>query len=161
MELSDDIPVHIPVKPISLMALMLTAFLSPGQPNPQRPNDDSCGSVRPGKISVSACVDVHRRQIIMKGSTSREVVHILLCRQRRVFAGCCKMVQTSGKLTVRFTIQSSGLVSDVSEVDSTIKGKRLKKCLLGKIRSLRFPSSPGIDIVTLPMLIGRPGQNTP
>ena len=58
-----------------------------------------------------------------------------------------------GKIVFRWSINSKGKVVRAVVGDSLLNDARVEKCLLARIRSLRFPSPPaGTAIVNFPFL---------
>jgi TonB family protein len=98
------------------------------------------------------------------GGRNTGVVHDIFRSQSYEMQHCydselTKKADLSGRISVQFTIASSGQVVASSLVGSTIASARLKNCVLEAIRRWKFPSiDGGIAVVSLPLFFEPAGE---
>lgn len=114
------------------------------------------GSRRAGKLKakkvkrrVRGRVKVLRsRARVSGGSLSKaEVLKVIQKNQARISAcyerQLMKSPNLSGKLTIAWVIKPNGRVASVKQVLSSIKDAKLKSCVFGVVKKMRFPKPKG------------------
>jgi hypothetical protein len=138
------------------------AFSPAGGDDPfGRPGDREYSSVdiaRPGKGGINVIQDPKRTKLLGDG-LSRSVVGRYIERRWLQFKHCYEKELNRdpnlwGKLTATFTISGTGRVSDAQVLTTSLNNANVESCVLGRIRSIRFPQPKGGGevIVTYPFL---------
>lgn len=118
-----------------------------------------------GRVKREAAV---RRAVpgksVMAGSCEREVVGGVISKNSRQVLACyetqlIRNPDLSGKVTVKFTIESNGRVGDVEIAESTLSDKGVEDCLKKRIQRWRFPEPKGggICVVNYPWMFQQAG----
>ena len=96
------------------------------------------------------------RRVAAKGSISREDVARVINSHMNEVQSCYERALMSnpslrGKLTVEWTIQSSGQVSGVKQKFSTLQSAQVASCIMSKLKRWRFPKPRGgVVVVSYP-----------
>ncbi len=112
---------------------------------------------------------VQRRVIpgksVLAGSCEREVIGKVIGKNARQVLACYEAELTrtpdlAGKLSVRFTIEPNGRVSDLEITESTMKNPAIERCVSSRIRRWRFPEPKGggLCVVNYPWVFQQAGE---
>lgn len=91
----------------------------------------------------------------------RKVIHAHRGQIRYCYElGLGKRPQLEGKLSVRFVIGPEGAVSASSVAQSTVNDAELEACVIGRVRTWRFPTpkGAGVVVVTYPFVFKESGR---
>ncbi len=111
-------------------------------------------SVRQGKLTIQGAVEP--RQIF--STTRRTQTQFRYCYDKQL----ARDSSLQGRVVVRFTIESTGLVSNVVVQSTTVENAELETCLVRIFSRMQFPSpADGSKAVVSDMLLFSPGDPAP
>lgn len=109
------------------------------------------------------CTPTPKAAPIIIGDLALGDVERVLQQSNPLLTGCYEPAspgqeELAGRVTVRFTIKRNGAVRSAEVADSTIQNPQIEQCLVGQVRTLRFPSPVGSStvIVSYPFVVGSP-----
>jgi TonB family protein len=115
------------------------------------PGRDHAPRIDPGRTTVVGALD-------------REEIERVIRRHQNEIRFCYSTELTrapglAGKLSVSFTIDASGAVTDAAAAENTTGNPALEQCFLSRIRHWRFPEPKGggVVVVTYPWVLAPAG----
>ena len=95
--------------------------------------------------------------IVVLGALSAEVIQSYIRRHAAAIHACYEKElrrnpTLRGRITVEWTIESTGLVSNAKVKSSTLENQAVETCVVDRIKRIRFPASDeaGSAIVRMP-----------
>ena len=108
----------------------------------KRPDD---GKVR-GKVGAMKALGK------VQGSLSKAEVYAVISKHQQQILRCyekqlAKKPGLTGKITFEWTVKTNGSVSSTREVSSSLNDATTSKCVIGVIKSMKFPKPKGGEVI--------------
>jgi hypothetical protein len=111
----------------------------------------AAGSVGKGKVA-GAVISAPVRKAEVRGQLDRELIAKVINEHMGEIRGCyeralLKEAGLAGKLVLEWTIEPTGVVSDIRVKNATLRGPEVPNCIVGSVKSWAFPKPKGGNVV--------------
>jgi hypothetical protein len=111
----------------------------------------AAGGVGKGRVG-GAVVSAPARKAEIRGQLDRELIAKVINDHMGEIRGCyeralLKETGLAGKLVLEWTIEPSGVVSEIRVKNVTLRGPEVPNCIIGSLRSWAFPKPKGGKVV--------------
>ncbi len=109
------------------------------------------GGVGHGKVG-GAVISAPSRKAEVRGQLDRELIAKVINEHMGEIRGCyeralLKEAGLAGKLVLEWTIEPTGIVSDIRVKNVTLRGPEVPNCIIGSLRGWAFPKPKGGKVV--------------
>jgi hypothetical protein len=109
------------------------------------------GGVGKGKVA-GAVISAPVRKVAVRGQLDRELIAKVINEHMGEIRGCyeralLKEAGLAGKLVLEWTIEPTGVVSDIRVKTATLRGPEVPNCIVGSIKRWAFPKPKGGNVV--------------